>query len=104
MATEGLIQGRITDDSLELMRKRIGYTNNTVRSGILVDPWNITASQEAFRRFAIGNGDDNPLFNDPDYPAKTRWGGPIAPTTFDMSMGVQRNPIVPDALERETRG
>jgi acyl dehydratase len=104
MATEGLLQGRITDESLELMRKRIGYTNNTVRNGILEDPWNITANQEAFRRFAISNGDDNPLFIDADYPAKTRWGGPIAPAGFEMSMGVKRYPKMPDLLERETRG
>jgi|KBSSwiStaDraftv2_1062776.scaffolds.fasta_scaffold01636_3 acyl dehydratase len=103
MATEGLLQGRITDESLELMRKRIGYPNPTVRSGILKDPWNTTATQEAFRRFAISNGDDNPLYIDPSYPARTRWGQPIAPTGFEMSMGVQRHPKIPDALDRETR-
>src|ERR1700730_10139941 len=103
MATEGLLQGRITDESLDLMRQRIGYPNPTVRNGIIEDPWNMSASQEAIRRFAISNGDDNPLFVDPDYPATTRWGGPIAPVGFEMSMGVKRYPKMPDDIERPTR-
>ena len=104
MATEGLIQGRITDESLDLMRRRIGYPNPTVRNGWLTDPLNIEATEEAFRRYAIfTNGDDNPLFLDPDYAAKTRWGGPIAPSGFEMSMGIKRYPEMPDMLERETR-
>src|SRR4051794_34057208 len=104
MSTEGLIQGRITDESLDLMRRRIGYPNPTVRKGWLTEPYNIRASQEAFRRYAVfTNGDDNPLYSDPDYPAKTRWGAPIAPAGFEMSMGVTRNPNMPDLLERETR-
>lgn len=103
MATEGLLQGRITDESLDLMRDRIGFPNPTVRNGIIEDPWNITATQEAFRRFSISNGDDNPLFVDPAYPAKTRWGGPIAPLTFEMSMGVKRYPDMPEAEDRRTR-
>jgi acyl dehydratase len=103
MSTEGLLQGRITDESLELMRKRIGYPNPTVRSGILTDPWNIAASQEAIRRWAISIGDNNPLFVDPGYPKGTRWGEPVAPIGFEMSMGVQRHPPIPEELDRETR-
>ena len=104
MSTEGLLQGRITPDAIELMRKRIGYPNPTVRTGILDTPWNIHGSQEAFRRFAMGHGDDNPMFVDPDYPGRTRWGAPIAPPGFEMSMGVNRGPTIPEALDRETRG
>jgi acyl dehydratase len=104
MATEGLIQGRITDESLDLMRQRIGYPNPTVRTGYLDTPHNVIASQEAFRRFAIYNGDDNPLFVDPDYPAATRWGGPIAPLGFESSMGVMRYPVMSKDFERQTRG
>jgi len=104
MATEGLLQGQITDESLDLMRKRIGYPSNVVRHGYLESPHNVIATQDAFRRFATYNGDDNPLFNDPDYPAKTRWGAPIAPLKFEMSMGVLRHPTISDELERETRG
>ena len=104
MATEGLLQGRITDEALDLMRQRIGYPNNTVRNGILEDPWNIVATQESFRRFAISSGDDNPLFVDPAYPATTRWGGPIAPLTYEISMGVKRYPKMPATLDTQTRG
>jgi len=56
MASEGLLQGRITDESLELMRKRIGYANPNVRTGIMNDPHNIYATQEGFRRYAITVG------------------------------------------------
>jgi len=64
MATEGLLQGQITDEALDLMRKRIGYANNAVRSGYLKALHNVRASLDAFRRFAIYNGDENPMFVD----------------------------------------
>src|SRR4030095_7761103 len=104
MTSEGLIQGRITDDAVESMRKRIGYPNPTVRHGYLKDPYNLTASREAIRRFAIGNGDDNPLFVDPDYATKTRWGDVIAPIGFEWSMGIKRHPKLPQEVEVASRG
>jgi acyl dehydratase len=45
-------------------------------------PWNSTVSQDTIWHFAMGLGDDNPLFNDPEYAATTRWGGLIAPPTY----------------------
>lgn len=38
-----------------------------------------TASEDSIRNWAYGCGDDNPLFTDPAYARKTRWGGVIAP-------------------------
>jgi acyl dehydratase len=32
--------------------------------------------------FAMGLGDDNPLWNDPEYAARTSWGGVVAPPTY----------------------
>jgi len=37
---------------------------------------------DAIRHFAMGLGDDNPLWHDRDYAASTKWGGLIAPPTF----------------------
>ena len=92
MADDGLIRNQITDASVDLMRRRIGYPNPTLRTGVIEEPWNITCTDDAVRRFAICIGDDNPLFTDPEYAASTRWGGIIAPPAFEKSMGISRNP------------
>lgn len=92
MGDDGLIRNMITDESVDLMRRRIGYPNPTLRTGAIDEPWNITCTDDAVRRFAICIGDDNPLFTDPAYAAATRWGGVIAPPAFEKSMGLNRNP------------
>ena len=104
MADDGLIKGRITDDSVEQMRRRIGYPNPTVRSGIVTLPWNTECTADAIRHFCEGYGDDNPLFVDERYATTTRWGHRIAPPGFEATMGHDRSPVVPDDLARETRG
>ncbi len=104
MADDGLIKGRISDDSVEQMRRRIGYPNPTVRSGTVTLPWNTECTADAIRHFCEGYGDDNPLFVDRSYGARTRWGRQIAPPGFEATMGYDRSPVVPDALARETKG
>lgn len=89
---DGLLRGRITDESLDLMRRRIGFPNPTLRAGVVDEPWNIACSDDAVRRLALCIGDDNPLYTRPDYAATTRWGGVIAPPAFEKSMGINRNP------------
>lgn len=49
---------------------------------IRVEQWNHEASRDSIRHYSYGIGDDNPLYADPQYAAKTRWGGIIAPPTF----------------------
>ena len=49
---------------------------------IRVELWNHEASRDSIRHYAWGIGDDNPLYSDPDYAAKTRWKGIVAPPTF----------------------
>ncbi|MDE2302049.1 MAG: MaoC family dehydratase N-terminal domain-containing protein [Sphingomonadales bacterium] len=44
--------------------------------------WNTEASPDSVRHFCWGLGDENPLFCDPDYAAKTRWKGGLAPGCF----------------------
>lgn len=91
---DGLIRNRITDESVDLMRRRIGFPNPTLRTGAIDEPWNLACTDDAVRRFAICIGDDNPLYTQPDYARTTRWGGVIAPPAFEKSMGINRNPVM----------
>lgn len=91
---DGLIRNRITDESVDLMRRRIGFPNPTLRTGAIDEPWNLACTNDAVRRFAICIGDDNPLYVDPAYARATRWGGVIAPPAFEKSMGINRNPAM----------
>lgn len=104
MADDGLIKGRITDDSVDQMRRRIGYPNPTVRSGTVTLPWNTECTADAIRHWCEGYGDDNPLYVSRDHGRGTRWGAQIAPPGFEATMGYDCSPAVPDDLARETRG
>lgn len=103
MVNETSTIGRITDEAIAQMRQRIGFPNPTVRHGWLDEPHNIYASFDAFRRFAIYSGNDNPLFVKEDYPKGTRWGESIAPLGFEGSMGLKRPKPMSAEFERETR-
>ncbi|MBT4520190.1 MAG: hypothetical protein HOC23_09310 [Halieaceae bacterium] len=103
MATEGLVKGQITDESVALMRKRIGYPNPTLRVGVLDEPWNMSATADAIRRYSLCTGDDNPLYTRPDYASNSRWGETIAPPGFEKSMGINCSRTMSDSFEKETR-
>jgi len=96
---EELIRGQITDESVELMRRRIGYPNPTLRAGVYGGAWNEIATADAIRRWSLCMGDDNPFYIDPDYARATRWGQVIAPPGFEKSMGILRSKPVPDELK-----
>jgi acyl dehydratase len=68
---------KITDRGLDDLRKRIG-----VKIAETLEPWCHEASRDGIRHYAHGIGDDNPLWCDPDYAARTKWGGIIAPPSF----------------------
>jgi len=99
---QGLIVAELTEDSIELMRRRIGFPNPTLRGSLDLGPWNREATAEAIRRFAICIGDDNPLYTDPAYAAKSRWQGSVAPIGFEMSMGENKSPLMEPEFEKET--
>jgi len=69
----------LPDDALEQARALIDQD-------IRVERWNCEASRDVIRHYAWGLGDDNPLYCDPDYAAKTRHRGLIAPPTFLYSV------------------
>ena len=100
---QNMLRGRITDEAVELMRRRIGYSNPTIRSGVRQLPHWTEASRDALRHWTRGYGDDNPLYVDPNYGATTRWGGQIGPPGFERTIAESRpGPRLPPDEDRET--
>jgi acyl dehydratase len=68
---------KITDEALDALRRRIGVPiENTA------EPWCYEATRDNIRHYAHGIGDDNPLWCDPAYAARTRYGGIVALPSF----------------------
>jgi acyl dehydratase len=68
---------KITQKGLDDLRQRIG-----VKIGATLEPWCHEATRDNIRHYAHGIGDDNPLWCDPDYAAKTRYAGIVALPSF----------------------
>jgi len=68
---------KITEEGLDDLRSRIG-----VKIENTVEPWNYEATRDAIRHYAHGIGDDNPLWCDPEYAAKTKYGSIVALPSF----------------------
>lgn len=68
---------KITEQGLDDLRRRIG-----VKVGATVEPWCHEATRDNIRHYAHGIGDDNPLWCDPEYAAKTQYGGIVALPSF----------------------
>ncbi|MEU4657425.1 MaoC family dehydratase N-terminal domain-containing protein [Streptomyces sp. NPDC023723] len=73
--------GVLTDEAVERSRRRIGVPQRRL------PPHNLEVTSDGVRHFALGYGDDNPLWCDPDHGPKTRWAGTIAPPNFLYTMG-----------------
>jgi acyl dehydratase len=67
----------ITDKSLADLRKLI---NVPIEDSL--EPWCYEASRDNIRHWAHGIGDDNPLWCDPAYAARTSYGRLVAPPSF----------------------
>lgn len=102
MTDDGLVRNALTDESIELMRRRIGFPNPALKTGVIQDPWNVIATADAIRRWSVCIGDDNPFYCDPEYAAKTRWGQVIAPPGFEKSMGILRDRPMEESFAKET--
>ena len=77
MSNQNDLFPKITEEGLELLRSRIGVSiENTA------EPWCYEATRDNIRHYAHGIGDDNPLWCDPEYAAKTKYGGIIALPSF----------------------
>jgi acyl dehydratase len=85
------IGGKITPEDVERCQRQVGvpqYAHSL--------PYNIEVTRDAIRHFAFSCGEDNPLWSDRAYGAKTRWGDQIAPPMFFVSTGTGLAPK-PDA-------
>lgn len=78
----------INDESIELLRREIGVTTT-------IPQYNRFATEDAIRHYALGIGDDNPRWTDPDYGITTRWNGQIAPASFVFTAGWPRSRGLP---------
>ena len=70
----------ITDEGIDSLRRRIG-----VKIEDTIEPWCYEATRDNIRHYAHGIGDDNPLWCDPNYAKKTRYGDVIAPPSFILA-------------------
>ncbi len=85
----------ITDQALDVMRSEL-HRSWRVRG------WNSTATADAVWHFAMGVGDDNPLWWDPGYATSAAGGRPFAPPAFLYSC--EGAPVLPGLHEQVDRG
>lgn len=71
--SEGSRYGHITDEALEQHRARLNKWYP------ITQPFNEYATRDTIRHYCRGIGDVNPLYLDPEYAAKSKHGGIIAP-------------------------
>ena len=67
----------ITEEGLDSLRQLIGVPIEDS-----LEPWCYEATRDNIRHYAHGIGDDNPLWCDPVYAAKTKYGRLVAPPSF----------------------
>jgi acyl dehydratase len=91
--------GVLTDEAIERSRRRLGIPKPQRNP-----PHNYEVSSDGVRHFAYGYGDDNPLYCDPEYAARTRWGSLIAPPTFLYTMGEDAAPTPDPSTKALLRG
>jgi acyl dehydratase len=89
----------LNEETIEAVRKRIGIP---VRYSTRAH--NEVSSIDSFRHFAWAYGDDNPLYNDPDYARASSWGEPIAPPLYAFISGISRPVEYTDAERAIMKG
>ena len=67
----------ISDEGLDSLRELIGVPISNS-----VEPWCYEVGRDSIRHYAHGIGDDNPLWCDPEYAARTSHGTLLAPPSF----------------------
>jgi acyl dehydratase len=73
-----LYEGQARDEVEDLLSK-VGVIQQSTYT------YNQYATTDSIRHYAEGIGDDNPLWIDEDYAAKTQWGSVVAPPSFIWS-------------------
>lgn len=72
---------KITDEAVQRLRSLIGMPIADT-----VEPWCYEATRDNIRHYAHGIGDDNPLWCDPGYAERTKYGTLIAPPSFAFAL------------------
>ena len=92
---EKATQYELRDEDIERAKLLIGIdTPNKRREHISV------ATPDAIRNWALGMGDDNPLYVDEEYGPTTRWGSQIGPGVF---MGHIKSPMLGDPMPEDIK-
>lgn len=89
------IQYQLTDEDLERARLLIG-----VDTASRARELNSVATPDAIRNWALGAGDDNPLYTDETYGPATRWGTQIGHGTM---VGHVKTPMLGDPMPSEIK-
>lgn len=69
--------GKVSEEAVAALRAKIGQEMR-----ISTRPYLTEATHDAIRHWAEGIGDRNPLYADPEYGKRTRWGTHVAPPTI----------------------
>jgi acyl dehydratase len=72
---------QITEAGLDALRRMIGVPITDT-----VEPWCYEVTRDNIRHYAHGIGDDNPLWCDPDYAARSGNGNLVAPPSFVFAL------------------
>ncbi len=98
VVSDGEMTGKITPEGIQAFRNRVGVV---IPGG---QPYNSEAHVDSMRHWSFGNGEDNPLYNDPEYAAKTRWKGLIASPMYVNSLGTSGSVKIPDHVRHAGSG
>jgi acyl dehydratase len=79
MSNEPILE--ITEEKVAELKKRLGVVWHPRRPY-----FNTAATRDTISHFCYGIGDTNPLFNDPEYARKTKYGRLVAPPGFLYSV------------------
>jgi acyl dehydratase len=92
---EKAIQYELTDNDIERAKLLLGLNVASNQREL-----NSVATPDAIRNWAMGSGDDNPLYIDEDYGQGTRWGSQIAHGT---QAGHIKTPMLGDPIPKEIK-
>jgi len=89
------LQYRLTDEDLERARLLLGIDMASRQRELYS-----VATPDAIRNWALGAGDDNPLYTEEDYGPATRWGTQVGHGTM---AGHVKTPMLGDPIPEEVR-
>ena len=89
------LQHQLTDEDIERARLLLGHDTASKHRELYS-----VATPDAIRNWALGVGDDNPLYTDEDYGPTTRWGSQVGHGTM---VGHIKTPMLGDPLPEEVR-